>query len=470
MSFAVPANRRLSAPVATLAAVVLALTSLIAASSAPNDTTADRVFGQGGSFTSDFCNPGGTSAASLCFPTGVAADASGNVFVADFQNNRVLQFNTPLASDTIADRVLGQGGSFSGGGCNTGGVGSGLCGPVDAAVDGAGNVYVADRNNNRVLEYNAPLSTDTVPDRVFGQAGNFSTSTCNLGGTSAGSLCSPGAVHSDSAGNVYIVDGNNHRVLIYQNPLSTDTIADRVLGQSDSFSSSACNAAGLSNPPTAATLCLPSGVAVDGSGNVYVADASNNRVVQYDVPLLTDSVADRVFGQGGSFTSDGCNASLCAPQAVALDANGDLYIVDAHSRVLVYDSPLTDQAADRVFGQPDLNSFGCNQGGTPNADTLCYSHDATVDASGNLYIADQSNNRVLEYDATAAATPTGTASSTATPVPVGGVAGLAVGGARPAAETAETAGFPIEAIPLAAGATGLVLGASIWIARRPQVR
>jgi len=87
---------------------------------------------------------------------------------------------------------------------------------------------------------------------------------------------------------------------------------------------------------------------VDGDGNLYVADEGNSRVLEYDSPLTTDTVADRVFGQGGSFTtgSTTCNlpsaSSLCRPEGVALDGDGNLYVADLfNSRVLEYDSPLT---------------------------------------------------------------------------------------------------------------------------------
>ena len=400
--------------------VLLSVTAWLAlspVSSAPGDTVADRVFGQGGSFNSALCNPEGTSATSLCFSSGVAVDSVGNVFVADAFNNRVLEYDTPLTTDTIADRVFGQGGSFTTGGCNDVGtdVSNGLCTPLGIAVDGAGNLYVADKDNSRVLEYDTPLTTDTVPDRVFGQADSFTSSTCNLGGISASSLCTPSGVGVDAAGNLYVVDPlPNSRVLEYDTPLTTDTVADRVLGQPN-FTTGTCNTAGLGSPPTANTLCTPAGVDIDNGGNVYVADASNNRVLEYDVPLTTDSAADRVFGQGGSFNSDSCNvgaSGLCAPQATAVDATANLYIVDVNSRVLEYDTPLTtDLVADRVLGQPDFNGGGCNQdSASPTASSLCYPIGATVDGSGNLYVADTSNNRVLEYDVPlAVATPTPTA-------------------------------------------------------------
>jgi hypothetical protein len=135
---------------------------------------ADRVFGQGGSFTSRVCNLGGISASSLCGLGGVAVDRAGNLYVADGRsigghsipeapprpspNHRVLEYDSPLTTDTVADHVFGQGGSFTSNTCNLGGISaSSLCVPFGVAVDAAGNLYVADQANNRVLEYDSPL-------------------------------------------------------------------------------------------------------------------------------------------------------------------------------------------------------------------------------------------------------------------------------------------------------------------------
>src|SRR5438309_2338863 len=136
-------------------------------SAAPGDTVADRVFGQGGSFASGTCNPGMiVSASTMCHPFGVVVDAGGNFYVADSGNQRVVEYNTPLTIDAVPAGVFGQGGSFTIGTCNPPmGIPSAnsLCGPEDVAVDAAGNLYVADNNNNRVLEYNTPLTMTATP-------------------------------------------------------------------------------------------------------------------------------------------------------------------------------------------------------------------------------------------------------------------------------------------------------------------
>ena len=441
------------------------------------NTTADLVFGQDGSFTSNTANNGGVSANSLYFPSGVALDASGNLYVADYSNNRVLEYNSPLTTnDTTADLVFGQGSNFTSTTYNNGGESaSSLSGPVGVALDASGNLYVADYLNSRVLEYNTPLTAgNTTADLVFGQFGDFTSASPNDRGVSANSLDEPYGVAVDASGNLYVVDNGNNRVLEYNTPLTTDTTADRVLGQGDfshndpnfinassldipysvaidssvtpnrlyiadngnsrvlgykdiatlmnggsadlvigqpDFLSVGCDNSGLS----ASSLCDPYGVAVDASGNLYVADEDNSRVLEYNTPFADcdDSFpcvggpANLVFGQGGSFTSSGCNdggisaSSLCEPQGVALDPDGDLYVADyANNRVLEYNTPVTtdNTTADRVFGQGGSFTSSIGDNGGVSANSLGSPFEVALDPSGHLYIADTGNNRVLEYN------------------------------------------------------------------------
>jgi sugar lactone lactonase YvrE len=235
------------------------------------------VLGQGGSFASSTCNLGGVGASSLCFADGLTLDAAGNLYVADFSNNRVLEFDDPLNTDTVADLVFGQGGSFASDLCNSGGRSAdSMCGPSSLGVDGAGNLYVPDLGNNRVLEFDDPLNTDTVADLVLGQSGSFATSHCNLGGVNASSLCGPEGVAVDGAGDLYVADEDNNRVLEYNDPLNTDSVADRVFGQGG------FNTGG--GGTGASRLHQPFGVTVDDSGNLYILDTGNSRVLEYDDP------------------------------------------------------------------------------------------------------------------------------------------------------------------------------------------
>ncbi len=378
---------------ALLGVLVLAVMLIAAASAAPGDTVADAVFGQGNIFAGRSCSGQQVYNDNLCGEArGVAVDAAGNLYVADTANNRMVEYNTPATSDTLADTIFGS--------CSTTG-GTTLCSPSGVAVDSSGNVYVADSGRNRVLEYNTPLTTDTVADAVFGQNGSFTSSSCGIG---PGELCHPVGVAVDSSGNVYVADKNNNRVLEYNTPLTTDTVADVVFGQLGDPYGHLCN-----HGTTNATLCFPTAVAVDAAGNVYINDAPNNRVMEYDSPLTTDTVADRKFGQPTDYTQ--CNyggisaSTLCSPEGVTVDAAGNLYVADnGNKRVLVYNAAASsDSVADKVFGQSDFVSNTCN--GT-SASTLCSPHAIAVDSANRVFVGD--GVRVLEFDSPLGPTPTPT--------------------------------------------------------------
>ena len=303
-----------------------------------NGQAADLVIGQP-NFISHTANTNGISANSLNFPTGVALDAQGRLYVADAGNNRVLEYTAPLTNGMAANGVFGQGGSFTTTALLPVTAAS-LSGPFGVALDaqgGQGRLYVTDNGNSRVLEYDTPL-TSTTANRVFGQGGSFTTNTINKGGLGRASLKEPTGVALDAQGRLYVADWLNHRVLEYSTPL-TSTTADHVLGQPD-FMSNNYNITGVVTP-SAASLSDPLGVALSAQGNLYVADGFNIRVLEYDTPL-TSTAADRVFGQGGSFTTRAVlpvtAASLFGPAGVALDAQGNLYVADqVNNRVLEYD-------------------------------------------------------------------------------------------------------------------------------------
>ena len=221
----------------------------------------------------------------MVYPAGVALDSSGNLYVVD-GSSRVLFYP---AGSTTATRVYGQGGSFTSGLCNNGGVSANsFClngGLSGAALDSGGNLYVADNNNSRVLFYPAGSTTAT---QVYGQFGSFTTGTVNNGGISSNSLEGPIGIALDSSGNLYVIDQINSRALFYP---SGSTTATQVYGQLGSFTTNAPNKGGIS----ANSLYYPWGVALDSSGNLYVADHANNRVLLYP-PTYTPGIYSPVNG------------------------------------------------------------------------------------------------------------------------------------------------------------------------------
>ena len=187
-----------------------------------------------------------------------------------------------VVNDTTADRVLGQP-DFTHGSPNFPDA-IGLAGPQGVAVDTSvtpNRVYVADTANNRVLGYSniAMLTNGSPANLVIGQPDFNST---NVTPVNASSLNSPIGIAVDAAGNLYVADMGNLRVLEYDSPFTTDTVADRVFGQPDFLKHNVCTLG-------ASGLCLPQGVALDLSGHLYVADTGNNRVLEYDSPLTSQN-------------------------------------------------------------------------------------------------------------------------------------------------------------------------------------
>jgi hypothetical protein len=357
--------------------------------------TASVVLGQGGSFTTGDCNKGGSiTAQTLCQPVDAVTDGAGNLYVADYDNNRVLRYNAPVdVTDMTADAVFGQAGDFTTGTCNKGGSvsASTLCRPHNLSMS-FGTLYVVDHLNHRVLGFTDPANS-TVATIVYGQD-DFTSSQCNKGGaTSASSLCYPSGITEVAGGIVYISDLGNNRVLAHTNG---DMTADVVIGQ-PSFTSGACPGGG----PSATTVCQPLGLAANSLNQLFVAETGADRVLRFSSPTTTDTTADQVFGKPDFTTpSSSCPsagaASLCDPREVSLFGNS-LYVADAgNHRVVRYQPYSTDSNADAAFGQSSLSGGSCNDGGR-SASTLCDPHGMVAAANGDLFITDTENNRVLGY-------------------------------------------------------------------------
>lgn len=339
---------------------------------------ADLVFGQP-NFTSGTSNYGGVSASSFSLPQGLWVDEGGNLWVTDAFNSRVLKFNVPLsdATPTTADLVIGQPDFVS----NAQNLGNGEQGTNVALPDGlqfpgrvlvrGGDVWIADSGNSRVLHYTNPTTNKPFADRVFGQYGDYTRRAKNNDGAgnngccaSADNLYNPIGIALDAAGRLYVADWQNHRILRYDAPLTSDTTADAVIGQPD-FVSSAFDSGG-----PAQGLQLPIDLAMDSLGSLFVADAGNNRLLFYRNPL-GNPFADAVFGQLGSFASDSENHGLglfttdgdglWGATGVAVDSSQNVYAVDTNNmRVLRYDAPLRrpgDLNCDSFVGLADVGPF-----------------------------------------------------------------------------------------------------------------
>ncbi len=407
---------------------------------------ANEVFGTCGDFLGEGAGcTGGTSKATLNNPTAVAIDPSDDLWVVDAGNNRVVEFANPIAGgSTITESVvLGQLASFTSNACNLGAAAptaDSLCFDGFSAgltFDSSDDLFLADSANNRVLEYFKPAQAgslpgkpgspdDTTADEVFGENGSFTiTNFQATNDESDTTLLSPGGVVLDASGDLFIADEGNQRVLEYaSSALNPPGAASLVLGQCDSFSATGCAAppniqAGLEESLKFALLpaggsILAGGLAFDAAADLYIADPANNRVLALSPPLSssTSQFFGRVLGQA-SFAHNGVNlidgTGFSTPWGVALDPSvtaNRLYVVDSqNSRVLAYDNA-TDidylEPGNAVFGQPDFVSYYPNQfdstaSNDPTAGTLAYPTAAVVDSSGDLFVADTGNSRVLVF-------------------------------------------------------------------------
>lgn len=403
-------------------------------------TTANLVLGQPG-FTTTACNNGSLAASAFfCTPKDLHVDSSGDVFVADWTNSRTLEYKTPAANGAAATIALGQTSTTALQGCNqsttllndTQAVAATLeCNPLGVSEDTAGDVWITDHSNNRVLMYKTALSSDEAAALVLGEV-DFTHNSGNF--IDASSVHGPLSPYVDAAGHLYVADQQNHRVLGWKtaSSLATGQGADIVIGQPD-FEQNACNNGAFGAVPNTQTLCNPEGIVADSGGNIWVGDTGNARVLQYLAPFSATSCpslpcaglkANLVIGKA-NFTSNGCDAggisaiTLCSAPGVALDSFGDLYVADFNdSRVLFYKAPLsTGMAASQVIGQAGFTSAGCNAGGL-SAISLCNPNGLSVDPSttglNNLWVADFNNHRVLMY-LNPQAPPAGSCPSPGTP-------------------------------------------------------
>jgi sugar lactone lactonase YvrE len=360
------------------------------------DTRADAVLGQPGFNTSgsDFIPP---TAKTLFYPNSIAVDPqSGRVFAADSANSRILSWSSlnNLTSNAAADMVIGQPDFTSnliGLPERNGTSASTLAFPQGVTLDNNGNLYVADTYNHRVLVFQAPLSNGMDATTVIGQP-DFTTSTKIVTPTAA-TLLYPQGLTLDEQGNLYVADSENHRVLVYQPPLSNGMDASSVIGQLDM----------TSNTPTTSDtgLSYPTDVEHDSQGNLYVADSENNRVLLFATGTTTASI---VFGQQGDFTANAPNNgglsadSLANPLGVAVDGSDNLIIADrGNERVLFFQAPPThDTTADQVIGQESTTTLQASL--AADADSFSGPVDMLIDESNQLAVVDNNNSRVLIFD------------------------------------------------------------------------
>jgi len=325
-----------------------------------------------GNGTQGFSGDGGpATSASLANPWGVALDAAGNLYIADYRNNRIRK----VSPTGIITTVAGGGTAYPGDGGPA--TSASLPVPWGVAADAAGNLYIAS-DGSRIRKINSSGIIGTV-------AGNGAIGFSGDGGpATSAALYEPSGVAVDAAGNLYIADTWNQRI----RKVSPSGIISTVAGNK------AYKFAGDGGPATSASLSRPGGVAVDAVGNLYIADKMNNRIRKVSPSGIISTVAgngtEGFSGDGGPATS----ASLNWPAAVAVDAAGNLYVADTLNSRIRKVSP--SGIISTVAGNGMAGFSG--DGGSATSASLNLPQGVAVDAAGNVYIADWGNNRIRKVN------------------------------------------------------------------------
>jgi trimeric autotransporter adhesin len=244
--------------------------------------------------------------ARLSSPTGLAFDPAGNLYIADTGNNNVRAVNPSEVISTFAG--IGT--------CGSGAEGepaalTPLCGPQGAVADLAGNTYVADTGGNRVIMVDLAGNIHTV-------AGTGTAGDAGAGNTSWGELNGPTGLALDSAGNLYIADTQNHRIRMLTPGGAISTIAG----------AGTAGFSGDGGAAVAAELNAPSGVAVDTSGNIYVADTQNHRVRLVTTDGNIATIAGTGYGAYNGEDGAAVEMALYNPGGVTVDGQGNVYVAD----------------------------------------------------------------------------------------------------------------------------------------------
>ncbi len=338
-------------------------------------TNAQIITTVAGNGTKGYSGDGGAATnANLFYPSGVAVDAVGNLYIADVVNNRIRKVNTSGVISTVAGNGT-QGYSGDGGEATS----ASLFQPSGVAVDAAGNIFIADQRNNRIRKVNTSGVISTV-------AGNgIQDYTGDGGAATNASFWSPNGVAVDSSGNIFIADRYNNRI----RKVDTNGIVSTVAGNSP-FGVETGRYSGDGGAATSASLNTPYEVALDAMGNIYIADGFNMRIRKVNTSGVISTVAGNgtqgYSGDGGVATS----AALAGVGGVAVDAAGSIYIADYfNERIRKVD---TNGIISTVAGNGSSGYSG-DEGAATSA-SFTQPIGVAVDAAGNIYIADYFNNRI----------------------------------------------------------------------------
>ena len=333
---------------------------------------------------------GAPTAAQFANPNGVAVDSADNYFIADTTNNTVREVSGGTITNIAGNGLSGYSGD---GGPATS---AELNGPIGVALDSSSNVYIADTSNHVVREVSAGNIKTFAGD---GSACSPSTGTCGDGGAATSAqLSTPTAIAVDASGNIFIADSSAQKIREVINGIISTVAGTGTSGYS-----------GNGGPATSADLSRPTGVTVDSSENIYIADSGNNRVrcvigsvggcgdAQHKYGVGT--IVDYAYNGAESFKGDGgpaIDAQRWNPTQVALDSRGNLFIGGGNDE-LVQRIDLATGTIVTVAGDDKAWWFyGFRGDGGFATNAQIDNAGLAIDSHESLFIADAGNNRIRE--------------------------------------------------------------------------
>jgi hypothetical protein len=328
---------------------------------------------------------GTNSIARFYYPIGITVDSATNLYVADKFNNTIRKI-TQVGNNSWAVTTIAGGSQYNFGSTDGTGTNALFQLPYDVAGDGAGNLYVADGNNNEIRKI-SPSGTNWI---VTTFAGSVTSGSADGTGSNA-AFQEPQGVAVDSSGYVYVADTYNNEVREITTAGSVKTIAG------STGSAGSANGTG-----STARFNLPTGVAVDNAGNVFVADYDNDLIREITSLGEVSTIAGLATVTGAN-DGVGSDARFNFPIGLAVDANDNLYVADRYNNEIrrITSPGIVSTLAGNYY---HTNIHGAYIGGfadgTGSSALFTYPEAVAVDANGNLYVADSANNAIRKITPT----------------------------------------------------------------------
>ena len=316
------------------------------------------------------------TAARFQSPTGITIDSNDNVYVADNLNQTIRRITSAGVVSTLA------GSSGLAGSADGVGIAARFKNPEGIAVDSSGNVYVADTQNSTIRKITSAGVVTTL-------AGTAGVSGSADGNGAAAKFVYPRGVAVDSSGNVYVADTGNQNI----RKITSTGVVTTFAGTAGSYG----NADGTG---AAAKFSSPFDVAVDSSGNVYVADNDNSTIRKITSTGIVSTIAG-ITSLRGSTDGSGADARFKYPHGITVDSSGNVYVADFGNgtiRKITSVGVVTTISGGGALGGVDIGSFGSADGNVGDA-RFALPAGVAVDINGNVYVGDYGNATIRKITA-----------------------------------------------------------------------